>query len=260
MEKHLGELQKQYEELYKLQTFREEDLDYSRLDYHVEYLENIHIMKNSSIAIFDLYKREHVFISSRNESILGYGSDRIFRDPMLHLAVLIHPDDLLILTKNGLKYFRLGIEYARNNKNIHDYKYITDYRIRKKSGKYVRVVEQHILLETDKSNNLWLAMSVMDLSPDNDLATPCRVRLLNTRTGELFTFQDEENGRRGILSKREKEILHLISEGMPSKLIADKLFISTHTVNTHRQNIIEKMKVNNSAEAVQYASRLGLLD
>jgi DNA-binding CsgD family transcriptional regulator len=44
-----------------------------------------------------------------------------------------------------------------------------------------------------------------------------------------------------------------------SKQIADKLFLSVNTVNTHRQRIIEKLNVSNTAEAVQYAGRLGLI-
>jgi len=44
-----------------------------------------------------------------------------------------------------------------------------------------------------------------------------------------------------------------------SKQIADKLFISVNTVNTHRQRIIEKLNVSNTAEAVQHAGRLGLI-
>lgn len=43
------------------------------------------------------------------------------------------------------------------------------------------------------------------------------------------------------LSPRETEILHLITEGLPNKDIAEKLFLSVHTVKTHRKNIIKKL-------------------
>ncbi|MDO9040407.1 MAG: LuxR C-terminal-related transcriptional regulator, partial [Bacteroidota bacterium] len=61
------------------------------------------------------------------------------------------------------------------------------------------------------------------------------------------------------LSFREQEILQSLAKGLISKQIADKLFISVNTVNTHRQRIIEKLNVSNTAEAVQYAGRLGLI-
>lgn len=55
------------------------------------------------------------------------------------------------------------------------------------------------------------------------------------------------------LSKRELEVLTLIAEGHSSKEIADKLFISVRTVDTHRSNILHKLKMNNSAQLVRYA-------
>ena len=65
--------------------------------------------------------------------------------------------------------------------------------------------------------------------------------------------------RFNILSSREKEILLLIKKGLLRKEIADTLHISIHTVNTHRQNILQKLSVNNSMEAVQTATAMMLL-
>ena len=57
----------------------------------------------------------------------------------------------------------------------------------------------------------------------------------------LFRFPDEELLKIGpVLSVRELEIIKLIESGLGSKEIADKLFLSVHTVNTHRSNILEK--------------------
>ena len=61
------------------------------------------------------------------------------------------------------------------------------------------------------------------------------------------------------LTDREREILTLISGGAASKQIADALHVSIHTVNTHRQNIIKKMNVANTAEAIRLATHLGLI-
>ena len=51
-----------------------------------------------------------------------------------------------------------------------------------------------------------------------------------------------------------------IEQGKLSKEIADKLHISVHTVNTHRQRILKKLKVDNSIEAIKYARILGSFD
>ena len=61
------------------------------------------------------------------------------------------------------------------------------------------------------------------------------------------------------LSKREKEVLCLIAEGLTNTAIADKLFLSSHTVTTHRKNIMIKLGVNNTAGIVMYAVKSGIV-
>jgi len=56
------------------------------------------------------------------------------------------------------------------------------------------------------------------------------------------------NQKTELLSKREKEIALLITRGMQSSQIAIKLYISEHTVTTHRKNIMRKMNVHNSMQ------------
>ena len=62
-----------------------------------------------------------------------------------------------------------------------------------------------------------------------------------------------------ILSRREKEVLEHIAEGLTSPQIAAKLFISLHTVDTHRKNILTKFNVNNTAALIKLAVRLNLV-
>lgn len=61
-----------------------------------------------------------------------------------------------------------------------------------------------------------------------------------------------------VLSLREREVLQLVAEGKPSKLIAEELFISEKTVGAHRQNIMEKLGLRSVAELTKYAIREGL--
>ena len=56
------------------------------------------------------------------------------------------------------------------------------------------------------------------------------------------------------------DIIRGIAEGLSNKLIADKLKLSTHTVNTHRKNIMSKLGVNNTAGVVMFAVKNQLLE
>lgn len=61
------------------------------------------------------------------------------------------------------------------------------------------------------------------------------------------------------LTKREKEIMQLIAEGMTSNEIAAKLFLSSYTVDTHRKNLLTKFEVNNTALLIKMATKFGIL-
>jgi DNA-binding NarL/FixJ family response regulator len=61
------------------------------------------------------------------------------------------------------------------------------------------------------------------------------------------------------ISEREMEIIRFIAEGYSNKEVADKLFLSTHTVTTHRKNIMNKLGVNNTAGLVLFAVRENLI-
>lgn len=62
------------------------------------------------------------------------------------------------------------------------------------------------------------------------------------------------------LSDREQEVIGLIAQGFTNSEMADKLFLSPHTVNTHRKNIMQKLGVKNTASIVMYAVKANLVD
>ena len=75
----------------------------------------------------------------------------------------------------------------------------------------------------------------------------------------LTGMESNLRGKDEIFSHREREVLTLLSQGKSSKEIADKLFITERTVESHRKNMIEKGKVKNTVELIAYASSLGVI-
>jgi len=78
--------------------------------------------------------------------------------------------------------------------------------------------------------------------------------IINTANSSVI--HQTEAGNSAFLSVREKEILKMIQDGKRSKEIAELLFISINTVNRHRQNILEKLRVGNMTEACMMAAKL----
>ena len=75
-----------------------------------------------------------------------------------------------------------------------------------------------------------------------------------------FALQDSwqdngSNGNEAILTRREMEILDVLASGAKNEEIANKLFISPHTVRTHLYTIYRKIQVSNRLQAVLWASK-----
>jgi DNA-binding NarL/FixJ family response regulator len=80
-------------------------------------------------------------------------------------------------------------------------------------------------------------------------------------TGVRELIQKKSSGSAGVpvITRRESEILRLIADGNTNQEIADRLFISTFTVDSHRKNLLLKLGVKNTAQLIRSATSLGII-
>jgi ATP/maltotriose-dependent transcriptional regulator MalT len=100
---------------------------------------------------------------------------------------------------------------------------------------------------------IWLALKlsrprVREVIVEKQVLTPDRP----------FVFNEAEAERLG-LSKRELEVLQLMSEGHSNQEIAEKMFVSVNTVKTHSKNLFEKLDVSRRTQAIQKAQQRNLI-
>ena len=69
----------------------------------------------------------------------------------------------------------------------------------------------------------------------------------------------QPDGAVPILTRREKDVLELIADGLTTQEIADKLFVSASTVETHRKNLLSKLEAKNVASMIKVAAQLKLI-
>lgn len=74
-----------------------------------------------------------------------------------------------------------------------------------------------------------------------------------------ITLRNKANDQIPILTRRELEVLELIANGMTNNEIAEKLFISVTTVDTHRKNLLAKLEAKNVASMIKIATKLQLI-
>jgi DNA-binding NarL/FixJ family response regulator len=82
---------------------------------------------------------------------------------------------------------------------------------------------------------------------------------INDQVFNYFRSKNTSKTSLNELSEREKEIIRCLANGLNTKAISNALFISEHTVKTHRRNIMHKLNVKTSAELVKLAMDKGVL-
>lgn len=220
-------------------------------------LQSIASVSNSGVHIFDLNRKESLFYSSNFGKLLGYDPADYEHLNYHFFDSKIHPEEKIQLAVNGISLLKMFNAFSIDEKLNH--KVVDEYRMLNAQNEYVRIIEQYQVLELDKKGQIWLMLSIVDISPNQDKDSPVKCQLLNFRTGSVIPIEIPKKAEL-TLTKRELEILKLVKQGLLSKEISDKLAISLHTVNTHRQRVLEKLDANNSFEAVIFASKLGLLN
>lgn len=185
----------------------------------------------------------------------GYTTiDSIWEDAIYNR---IHPDDLF-------QRHLLELEFFNFLKTVHveersDYATKCTIRTLNPDEDYQPISHRSFYLKSSSDGGLWLAVCLYNHSFEKSGGSSgIDGRIVNTKTGESF-YTDTYSNCTYLLTQREKEILVLISRGQISKEIASELNISINTVNRHRQNILEKLQVSNSIEAVRTAGALNLL-
>jgi DNA-binding NarL/FixJ family response regulator len=78
--------------------------------------------------------------------------------------------------------------------------------------------------------------------------------------GKIYKTTLEKSSHQPVLTKREKEIVKLIAEGFTNAQIAQQLFLSVDTVDTHRKNLYTKLNVKNTALLIRYALDNGMIE
>lgn len=254
-------LRKELNEIYRAQRLEEERLDRDVLDECRSIVRNTSDVFNGCLVITDVESDRCYVAAGSLAQLMGWSEDRVMQvevdssdEDFIYNS--LHPVDLP--DKRLLEYEFLKKASAMEKDEKLKYKASCAVRIRNKEGGYLWIENSTRILRLSPEGKIRLILCSYDLSSsqhDREGVSPC---ITNLYTGETDALNFSERRAR-ILSPREKEILTLIREGKSSKMIADILKISLNTVNRHRQNIIEKLDVANTYEAISAARSMNLI-
>jgi len=198
-------------------------------------LENIMERNNQFFYIGDLPKMEIIFVSKRSAQMMGIKPEELHPNHFLEAS---HPDDLNKTSLGRVKLFKMAHKVTIEKKG---YSLMSsNFRMRNAEGKYSNFLYQ---LYVFYSKLPYESAFLIKIHTNIDWCRKMKYGYHYYSGNDLsyFRFPDDDLLMTGIpFTNREFEIISLIATGLHSKEIAEKLFISPETVNTHRRNILKK--------------------
>lgn len=253
------EPQKTLESQFKKVEFDSEQYREEMLKQQIEILKGYVKIDGSVAVLSDLATKKSYFLIGQFGTFFSMKPDHhktidsIWEE---EIYKRIHPDDLFQRHLLELEFYNF-LSTKPTSEQLH---YSTQCKIRAldQNNNYQTIIHQTRCLANSSKGGIWLALCVYKFNTYDPINNTIEGRIINNNSGEVIRVSSYLNCT-NLLSKREIEILTSVEEGLLSKEIALKFNISIYTVNRHRQNILSKLKVNNSIEAVKTAKGLGLL-
>ena len=217
-------------------------------------LEELTDENDQYFQVFDLGQMKFLFTSKNIFQMIGVTAEEI--NPG-HYTQLIHPDDEERLGQARSRVYKMEKEIFKAQKGSS----LTSYnlRIRNAAGNYNNLFVQDYMFYSPIPYKVVFLIQVIT-NIDCYKMKKDRFHHYAGNDLSLFRFPDEELLEIGPdLSYREFEIIRLIEAGLGSKEIADKLFLSIHTVNTHRSNILEKTGKSHISDLIYEFKEKGML-
>jgi len=210
--------------------------------------------------IVDFFDRQIKQMSDSVEPILGISPSMATFDDIINT---IHPDDMSFVAKAEEAAYH-HIYNIIGKENVLKYKVSYCLRSKVADGSYQLFNHQAIVLSVDENGGFGYALNIQTNINHITTTNKRKVHLIRLDDqSDIIELQvdDEKDSNRLVpfFSKRESEIINLITLGFTNDRIAERLFISPHTVKNHRKNILKKAEVRNSTELIVKCMNDGLL-
>lgn len=215
-------------------------------------------LRKASVAVIDLQTMRYLCAIGDLEPIIGWSNEEILREGVPFFLSKLEEVDYLGLEKMSMAM----TEYVSNLRpeELATFKSFFDFRMIRPNGHRVRILQEGIVLKQDLAGNIWLLLALISDISHLKRSSRQHLRLATAQSEAIYTFDNQslQLSKLENLSKREIEIAKLVGEKLTSQEIGERLFISTNTVNTHRQNMVRKigmadmMEMNNFLMAYQF--------
>lgn len=233
------------------------NLDREQAKIHIEKLKELDQFLPPSTSFYilsDTPANNFPYVSKNFVVNLGLDPKRMKLEGVPYWLSHHHPDDLPVWMQilQDLMTFTLT-EVAPEDRSRLSYTWT--FRVRTSKGNYVNLFEHMVPLELDELGKPVIGLAHISIIGEGEaLPLKCSVKMLNDNNEyeTLLTKNYSQLLLSDGITNRERDIIRLLALGNTTRQISDKLFISPHTVDTHRRNILKKTKASSTGELVAY--------
>lgn len=217
--------------------------------------------------LLDYASGKYLFIEETCFNLLGYTAEYLLEAGHNEYIRKWHPEEFELL--NG-KIFSDNYQFLKTlpPEKYADFVFSYNCRMLNPKGEYVKILQRYSYIPGSSIGNPSGAMGIiLDISHfKHDYSIVHTIEETIKYNGELMNklvykkvhpVYDIHITR--LISKREMPVLKCMADGLSSKQIAEKLFLSINTVNNHRKSMLRKLNCSCSAELLTYAIKHGLL-
>ncbi|MDB5248338.1 MAG: hypothetical protein JWQ40_2732 [Segetibacter sp.] len=219
------------------------------------------LLKGSAFIIFNHANGTWEYVNEEMAKLSGYSAEMHQKEGFNFTFKYLHPD-------------YVDFAFQGSHRIVFDYLHSTPVNQRKKVSftkdflylihekEYARVLQKGIVLDMDEQGGIVRTLHL--ISVIDHLKKENNANLIIKNPENIFTIYNFDSTEKtitslGCLSKRENEILNLLSKGYSTKKIAKQLFLSEHTVSSHRRNLLKKTNCIDTTALVTYAKMVGII-
>lgn len=211
--------------------------------------------------VFDLENFEISHVSESIQNILGIEPEKFTLD---YFFKILHPEDTLKINEKEAIALDFLLNRLTIKQRIH-YKISYLMRLQHTNFDYITILHQVKPIVISKAGKIQKTLCVYTDVSYLHLPIDHKISMISNIYPSFFAIETEGkheftlSSLAGKFTKRELEVIQKLAQGKSSSEIAELLYLSTYTVNTHKKNILRKTDCKNTPELITLCVREGLI-
>lgn len=217
------------------------------LDEYLPPMQSFFIVTNTTKQVYE-------FVSKNFEFTLGLDREKMATVGVPYWFSHIHPEDLPVWMK-ALEELMIFTMSEVKKEDRHKLSYTWNYRVRNAQGEYLNAIEHQSPTYFDEHGKPIIGVAHNSIVGKGESRPIIAVAKMLNDSNEYETVYYKNHSQKLLaesVSNREQDVIRLLALNNTSKQIGEKLFISSHTVDGHRRNILKKLNFDSTQELVQY--------